>query len=63
MAGPGWDGTFASTEVDWLANNGAALATAMESDAAVVKKMKDVLGAFLGADAKAKKAIAEELAK
>ncbi|KAL2838631.1 aldolase [Aspergillus pseudoustus] len=63
MAGPEWDGTFASTEVDWLANNGAVLAKAMESDAAVVKKMKDVLGAFLGADAKAKKAIEEELAK
>ncbi|KAL3489937.1 aldolase [Aspergillus germanicus] len=61
LAGPEWDGKFASTEVDWLADNGAALAKAMESDPAVVRKMKDVLGAFLGADARAKKAIEEEL--
>jgi hypothetical protein len=36
---------------------------AIESDPAVVKKMKDVLGAFLGADARVKKAIGEELRK
>ncbi|KAL4791482.1 aldolase [Aspergillus venezuelensis] len=63
IAGPEWDGTFASTEVDWLAGEGGALDRAMQSDAAVVKKMKDVLGAFLGADERAKGAIEAEIVK
>ncbi|KAL4887875.1 aldolase [Aspergillus ambiguus] len=63
LAGPKWDGTFASTEQDWPADNGAAVTKAMESDPAVVRKMKDVLGAFLGAEVRAKKAIEEQLAK
>ncbi|KAL2859145.1 hypothetical protein BJX68DRAFT_261592 [Aspergillus pseudodeflectus] len=63
LARPEWVGTFASTEVDWLVENGAALVKAIESDPAVVKKMKDVLGAFLGADVRVKKAIEEELRK
>lgn len=63
MAGPGWDGKLASIETDYLANCGKALSDAMLADEAVVKKMKDVLGAFGGADAKAKAAIEAELAK
>lgn len=57
LAGPDWDGTLASTEVDWLANDGKVLTDVMDADPAVVRKMKDVLGAFGGADVQAKEAI------
>lgn len=63
LSGPGWDGKLASTETDWLANDGEALSRAMEADPAVVRKMKDVLGAFGGADVRAKAAIESEMAK
>lgn len=62
LAGPEWDGNFASTEVDWLADNGKALTAAMEADPAVVRKMKDVVGAFGGADDKAKLVIEADIA-
>lgn len=63
LSGPDWDGKLASTETNWLANNGEALSRAMEADPAVVRKMKDVLGAFGGADIRAKAAIEAEIAK
>ena len=61
LAGPDWDGTLASTEVDWLSDDGKALTDVMDADPAVVRKMKDVLGAFGGADVKAKDAIEKEI--
>ncbi|KAJ5107347.1 hypothetical protein N7456_004022 [Penicillium angulare] len=63
MAGPNWDGQLADIHADYLANGGKLLSGAMDADAAVVKKMQDVLGAFNGGDAKAKAAIEAELAK
>ncbi|KAM6524453.1 hypothetical protein FSOLCH5_005055 [Fusarium solani] len=63
LAGSDWDGKLADIHTDYLADNGKLLSEAMESDAAVVKKMKDVLGAFNGGDAKAREAIEAEMAK
>ncbi|KAJ5721741.1 uncharacterized protein N7483_009675 [Penicillium malachiteum] len=63
MAGPNWNGKLADIHADYLANGGKLLSEVMEADAAVVKKMKDVLGAFNGGDAKAKAAIEAELAR
>jgi transaldolase len=63
LAGPDWDGKLADIHADYLADNGKLLSRAMESDPAVVKKMKDVLGAFNGGEAMAKEAIEAELAK
>ncbi|KAF4907634.1 Transaldolase [Colletotrichum viniferum] len=62
LIGPTWDGKFASTEKDWLANDGEALSKAIEADPAVVKKLKDVFKAFGDADVKAKAAIENEIA-
>ncbi|PYI04702.1 aldolase [Aspergillus sclerotiicarbonarius CBS 121057] len=63
MAGPGWNGKLADIHTDYLADNGKALSEAMTADEVVVKKMRDVLGAFIGGDAKAKAAIEQEVAK
>ncbi|CAG9994406.1 unnamed protein product [Clonostachys byssicola] len=63
LAGPEWDGKLADIHKDYLANNGAALTAAMDVDAAVQRKMKDVCDAFDGGNAKAKAAIDAELAK
>ncbi|KAI8310470.1 Transaldolase [Colletotrichum sp. SAR11_59] len=62
LIGPTWDGKFASTETDWLANDGEALSKAIEADPAVVKKLKDVFKAFGDTDVKAKAAIESEIA-
>ena len=62
MAGPNWDGKLADIHTDYLANGGKALSDAMNGDAAVVKKMIDVLEAFNGGDTKAKAAIEAEIA-
>ncbi|ETS78611.1 hypothetical protein PFICI_10673 [Pestalotiopsis fici W106-1] len=63
LAGEEWNGQLADIHADYLADNGKLLAEYMEKDKAVVRKMKDVLGAFNGGDAKAKEAIEAELAK
>ena len=54
LVGPDWDGVFADTKTDWLKDDGRALSAAMEADPAVVRKMKDVLNAFGGAEVQAK---------
>jgi transaldolase len=63
LAGKDWDGTFASTQVDYLADDGKALADAINKDPVVVKKMRDVLKAFSDADDQAKTEIESEIAK
>ena len=63
LAGPEWNGKLADIHLDYLANDGAALAAAIEADPAVVKKMKDARDAFNGGNAKAKAAIEEEIAR
>ena len=63
LAGPNWDGKFASIDVDYVADDGKALTAAINGDVVVVKKIKDVLNAFQEADDKAKAAIEEEWAK
>ncbi len=63
LAGPDWDGTFASADVDYLANDGKALDEAIARDPAVAKKLKDILEVFQGACQKAKGAIESEHAK
>ncbi|PYH92642.1 aldolase, partial [Aspergillus ellipticus CBS 707.79] len=59
VAGPEWDGVLADIHKDYLKDNGNALSEAIENDPAVVKKMKDVLDAFLEGEAIARRAIEE----
>ncbi|EXJ77294.1 hypothetical protein A1O3_10452 [Capronia epimyces CBS 606.96] len=63
LAGPDWDGTFASTDVDYLANDGKALDEAIARDTAVAKKLKDILQVFGDACQQAKEAIESEYAQ
>lgn len=64
LAGPEWNGTFADIHTDYLADDGKALKEYMATDAAVVRKFKDVYGAFVDdGDAKARAAIEAEIAK
>jgi transaldolase len=61
LAGPGWDGTLASTEVDYLADNGAALDKAIEEDAVTKKAVAFALEMFQGMELQSKAAIEEIL--
>jgi hypothetical protein len=61
LTGPGWDGVLGDVNVDWLKDDGKALSEYMEADPAVVRKMKDVLNAFGGAEIKAKAAIEKHI--
>lgn len=63
LAGPGWNGKLPDIHADYLADNGKLLAQYMDQDEAVVRKMKDVLGAFNGGDAVAREAIEAEMKK
>lgn len=62
LAGEDWDGTFASPNTNFLADNGKLLDEAIANDAAMTRKLKDVLNCFLEADFKAKDAIEKEIA-
>lgn len=46
LAGPSWDGELPSTDVDYLANNGAALDEAIAADPVAKRGLYEALEAF-----------------
>ncbi|KAJ5811685.1 hypothetical protein N7474_007986 [Penicillium riverlandense] len=61
LAGPGWDGQLARTDIDYLADNGAALEKAIKEDAVTAKGVQDALEAFKANELQSKAAIEEIL--
>lgn len=47
---PDWDGKLASTEIDYLANGGAALDEAIKSDPVAAYRLAEALKIFVGDD-------------
>lgn len=43
---PDWDGKFAPTEIDYLANNGAALSRAIDEDSVAAEGIRKAIEAF-----------------
>jgi transaldolase len=62
LAGANWDGKLASTEIDYIANNGAALDKANKEDPVVGPRLQDALDIFVQADADVKAEIEKVLA-
>ncbi|TPX17520.1 uncharacterized protein E0L32_003163 [Thyridium curvatum] len=62
LAGPeGWDGRLAATDVDYLADNGAALEKAIAADPITVKGIKAALEFFQGQEMQMRAAVEEIL--
>ncbi|RSH89672.1 hypothetical protein EHS25_002223 [Saitozyma podzolica] len=61
LAGPEWDGKFASTEIDYIANNGENLTKAIKADPVVTSKIKDVLDIFHENEEKAREMIEKSI--
>jgi transaldolase len=61
LAGPGWNGKLASTDIDYLANNGAALDKAIEEDDVTKRGLALALEEFQGNEMQTKTAIEEIL--
>ncbi|RJE18938.1 Transaldolase [Aspergillus sclerotialis] len=61
LAGPGWDGKLAFTDVDYLANNGAALDQAINDDPITKRGLHEALEGFKTNELQSKNAIEEVL--
>lgn len=61
LAGSGWDGTLASTEVDYLKDNGAALTQAIAADPFTEKGLHAALEAFKENELQSRRAIEEAM--
>ena len=61
LAGPNWDGKLASTDIDYLANNGEALTKAIDEDAETKQGLHEALEAFKSNEIQSKVAIEEIL--
>jgi len=61
LAPPDWDGTLASTEIDYLANNGAELEKAIEADPTTKNRLRDALDLFIDAEKKSQAKIEEAM--
>lgn len=57
LAAADWDGKLASTDVDYLANGGAALAEAIAKDPIATTRLKDALELFTGGEERSKSKI------
>lgn len=57
LAPAGWDGKLASTNIDYLANNGAELQKAIEADPETKKRLFEALELFKGGEMRSKAAI------
>ncbi|KAL0933429.1 transaldolase [Colletotrichum truncatum] len=62
LAGPNWDGKLASTDVDYLADDGAALEKAIAEDPVTERGLREALAMFQSSELQSKNAI-EELLK
>ena len=56
-----WDGKLASTDIDYLANNGAELAKAIEADPITKARLNDALELFKGGEMRSKAAIEDAM--
>jgi transaldolase len=63
LAGPKWEGRLASTEIDYLADNGAALTKAIADDAVTERGLREALEAFEANELQSKSAIEETMAQ
>jgi transaldolase len=61
LAGPSWDGELPSTDVDYLANNGAALDEAIAADPVAKRGLYEALEAFKQNELQSRTAIEEVL--
>ncbi|KAE8150827.1 hypothetical protein BDV25DRAFT_139423 [Aspergillus avenaceus] len=61
LAAAHWDGQLASTEIDYLDNNGAELERAIKSDPITVIRLKDALELFIGGENKSRAKIEDAL--
>lgn len=61
LAAANWDGKLASTEVDYLANNGAELEKAIEADPITKTRLFEALELFKGGELRSKAAIEEAM--
>lgn len=61
LAPAGWDGKLASTDVDYLANNGAELQKAIEADPATKTRLFEALELFKGGEMRSQAAIEEAM--
>lgn len=61
LAAADWDGKLASTDIDYLANNGAELEKAIEADPITKTRLFDALELFKGGELKSKAAIEEAM--
>ena len=61
LSGADWDGKMASTEVDYLANQGSELEKAIDADLATKERLRDALELFIGAEKKSQVKIEEAM--
>lgn len=61
LAAANWDGKLASTDIDYLANNGAELEKAIEADPVTKTRLFEALDLFKGGELRSKAAIEEAL--
>ncbi|OBT68862.1 hypothetical protein VE03_02063 [Pseudogymnoascus sp. 23342-1-I1] len=61
LAAANWDGKLASTDIDYLANNGAELEKAIEADPITKTRLFEALDLFKGGELRSKAAIEEAL--
>ena len=63
LAAADWDGKLASTDIDYLANNGAELEKAIERDPITKNRLRDALELFQGGELRSKALIEKVMAE
>lgn len=61
LAGPEWNGVFATMDTDYIANGGAKLDEFIQADPIVKQRFNDANSFFLDAEDKARRAIEHEM--
>lgn len=61
LAAAEWDGKLASTDIDYLANEGAELTKAIEADPISTTRLADALKLFIGGEERSKAKVEEVL--
>ncbi|OJJ03994.1 hypothetical protein ASPVEDRAFT_891240 [Aspergillus versicolor CBS 583.65] len=61
LAAPGWTGKLASTDIDYLADNGTALTRAIDEDPVTKRGLREALEGFMVNELQSKNAIEEVL--
>ena len=63
LAGSEWDGSLASIDIDYLADNGAALTEAIAVDSVTAQSLHEALQAFVANETQSKCVIEEVMAQ